>query len=67
MQSYSIYLDGIGSYNLDGYCYTGGDDTYWDYDENGNLILKYHSKKMYKEKLYVKDGQIIFCPTLVFE
>lgn len=67
MQSYTIHLDGIGSYNLDGYCYTGGDDTYWDNDENGNPTLKYHSKKMHKEKLYVKDGQIIFSPTLVFE
>jgi len=30
-------------------------------------VLKYHSKKMDVDNLYVNDGQFIFSPILLFE
>ena len=66
MESYSIHFDGIGTYNLLGTQYAGGADTYWDEDTDGHLVLKYHSKKMDTWEMFVKDGQFVFCPTLIF-
>lgn len=67
MNTYVVYFDGIGSYNFTGVIYTGGSDIYWERDENGKSVLKYHSKKMDVDNLYVNDGQFIFSPILLFE
>lgn len=68
MNIYAIHLDGIGSYNFTGVSYVSGSDTYWEKDEEqGIYVLKYHSKKMDVDNVYVNDGQLIFSPTLVYE
>ncbi|MBO4840576.1 MAG: hypothetical protein J5524_05705 [Bacteroidaceae bacterium] len=67
MNTYAVHLDGIGSYNFNGTIYTGGGDTYFERNEDGVYVLKYHSKKMDVDNLYVNDGQLIFSPTLIYE
>ena len=67
MQVYAIHLDGIGSFNFTGACYTGGSDIYWEKNDDGVYVMKYHSKKMDVDNLYINDGQFIFSPTLIFE
>lgn len=67
MKRYVITLEGIGSYNFDGYFYSNSDDLYADFDDNGKYVWKYHSKTMKTMEIYVNDGQLIFSPSLVFE
>lgn len=67
MKVYTIHLDGIGTYNLNGAYYVGGTDTYFELDNEGNPVLKYHSKNMKLENIYVNDGQVIFSPTLIYK
>ena len=66
MQVYAIHLDGIGSFNFTGACYTGGSDIYWEKNDDGVYVMKYHSKKMDIDNLYINDGQFIFSPTLIY-
>ena len=67
MQLYAIHLDGIGTFNFAGVCYMGGSDIYWEKNDDGVYIMKYHSKKMDLDNLYINDGQLIFSPTLIFK
>lgn len=67
MQSYAIHLDGIGSFNFTGVSYVSGSDTYWEKSDDGIYLLKYHSKKMDVDNLYINDGQLTFSPTLIFQ
>jgi hypothetical protein len=45
----------------------GGSDIYWEKNDDGVYIMKYHSKKMDLDNLYINDGQLIFSPTLIFK
>ena len=67
MKVYAIHFDGIGSFNFTGVCYMGGSDTYWEKNDDGVYIMKYHSKKMDVDNIYVNDGQFIFSPTLIYQ
>lgn len=67
MKIYAIHLDGIGSFNFTGACYTGGSDIYWEKNDDGVYVMKYHSKKMDVDNLYINGGQFIFSPMLIFE
>ena len=68
MKCYAVHLDGIGTFDFSGEQYIGGADTYWEYDEEERIyVLKYHSKKMDAADMFVKDGQLIFSPTLVYQ
>lgn len=67
MKSYAIHLDGIGSLNFTGVCYVSGSSTYWQKNEDGTYTLKYHSKNMEVDNLYIDDGQLTFSSTLIFQ
>jgi len=67
MQRYAVHLDGIGSFNFNGEYYSAGDDTYWEPNEDGKMVLKYHSKSMELENIYVNSGSFTFSPTLIYE
>ena len=67
MKRYILHLDGIGSFKLDGAIYSSGSDIYYDVDENGKIMLKYHSKSMKLENIFVKDGTFTFSPALIYE
>ncbi len=67
MQRYAIHLDGIGGFNFNGVVYASGNDTYWAPNEDGILVLKYHSKSMELSNIFVKDGSFVFSPTLIYQ
>lgn len=66
MQCFIFTLSGIGSYKFDGAYYSGGSDLYSDYDDDGRLVWKYHSKNMIRAHIYVNDGTFVFGPTLIY-
>lgn len=67
MQRYAIHLDGIGSFNFNGVEYAYGNDIYWAPNEDGMLVMKYHSKSMELSNIFVKDGTFVFSPTLIYQ
>lgn len=67
MKCYAVHLDGIGSFNFSGEAYGDAKRYEWVQNEEGILILKYHSKQMNTMDMAVEDGQLIFSPTLVYE
>ena len=66
VKRYSVHLDGIGTFNFNGKFYACGNDYYWE-TVDGKIVLKYHSKNMDLDTMYINDGTITFSPTLIFE
>lgn len=67
MQCYSLHLDGIGTFRFSGDHYLGPKNAYWELNTEGKWVLHYSTRDMNTDDLDIKDGSIIFSPTLIYE